>query len=110
MDGDEGIVSAIGHGLQIAGDAAVGFGVLGFSEAAGDLLLDLAHAQVAFGAVVRERGVRVAGELAATARRDLGHLVEFGALRRTGQLKGTRYWLAHSRATPDGTNPPEEAF
>ena len=30
---------------------------------------------------------------AATARRDLAHLVELGALRRTGQLKGTRYWL-----------------
>ncbi len=30
---------------------------------------------------------------AATARRDLGHLVELGALHRTGQLKGTRYWL-----------------
>ena len=34
----------------------------------------------------------------ATAGRDLAHLVEVGALRRTGQLKGTRYWLAH---TPD---------
>ncbi|MCX7056519.1 MAG: hypothetical protein NTZ79_04810 [Proteobacteria bacterium] len=34
------------------------------------------------------------GAPAATARRDLGRLVELGALRRTGQLKGTRYWLA----------------
>jgi Fic family protein len=33
------------------------------------------------------------GVPAATVRRDLGHLVELGALRRTGQLKGTRYWL-----------------
>jgi hypothetical protein len=37
LDGDEGVVSAIGHGLQVAGDAAVGLGVEGFSEAAGDL-------------------------------------------------------------------------
>ncbi len=36
------------------------------------------------------------GAPAATARRDLSHLVELGALRRTGQLKGTRYWLAHA--------------
>jgi Fic family protein len=36
------------------------------------------------------------GAPAATARRDLAHLVELGALRRTGQLKGTRYWLAHA--------------
>jgi Fic family protein len=36
------------------------------------------------------------GAPAATARRDLGHLVELGALRRTGQLKGTRYWLVHA--------------
>jgi Fic family protein len=35
------------------------------------------------------------GAPAATARRDLGHLVELGALQRTGQLKGTRYWLPH---------------
>ncbi len=36
------------------------------------------------------------GAPAATARRDLGHLVELGALRRTGRLKGTRYWLPHA--------------
>jgi Fic family protein len=30
----------------------------------------------------------------ATAGRDLNHLVELGALRKTGQLKGTRYWLS----------------
>ena len=35
---------------------------------------------------------------AATARRDLAQLVELGALRRTGQLKTTRYWLAHAKA------------
>lgn len=33
------------------------------------------------------------GAPSATASRDLAHLVELGALRRTGQLKGTRYWL-----------------
>lgn len=34
------------------------------------------------------------GAPAATARRDLGALVGLGALRRTGEFKGTRYWLA----------------
>jgi Fic family protein len=33
------------------------------------------------------------GAPAATATRDLAQLVELGALRRSGQLKGTRYWL-----------------
>jgi Fic family protein len=33
------------------------------------------------------------GAPAATATRDLSHLVELRALRRTGQLKSTRYWL-----------------
>jgi Fic family protein len=37
----------------------------------------------------------------ATAGRDLAGLVEIGALRRTGQLKGTRYWLPFSA---QGTN------
>jgi Fic family protein len=36
----------------------------------------------------------ITGAPAATARRDLGQLVELGALRRTGQLKSTRYWLS----------------
>lgn len=40
------------------------------------------------------------GAPAATARRDLGQLVELGALRRTGQRKGTRYWLPHGPVGP----------
>jgi len=43
------------------------------------------------------------GATAATATRDLGALVELGALRRTGQLKGTRYWLPHG---PTGASLP----
>ncbi|MGE0113798.1 MAG: Fic family protein [Steroidobacteraceae bacterium] len=39
----------------------------------------------------------ITGAPAATARRDLAHLVELGALVRTGQLKGTRYWLPFKR-------------
>ena len=35
----------------------------------------------------------ITGAPAATARRDLAHLVELDALMRTGRLKGTRYWL-----------------
>ena len=50
----------MGHGLEVAGDAAIGLGVFTGTEAAGDLLLDLAHAQVALGTVVGERHV---GEL-----------------------------------------------
>jgi Fic family protein len=41
------------------------------------------------------------GAPAATAGRDLAHLVELGALKRTGQLKGTRYWLAHAAISVD---------
>jgi Fic family protein len=40
----------------------------------------------------------ITGAPAATARRDLAHLVELGALRRTGQLKSTRYWLAFDKS------------
>lgn len=35
----------------------------------------------------------ITGAPPATARRDLGALVELGALRRTGEKRGTRYWL-----------------
>jgi Fic family protein len=38
------------------------------------------------------------GATPATAGRDLGQLVELGALRRTGRLKGTRYWLFHAHS------------
>lgn len=41
----------------------------------------------------------ITGAPAATARRDLAHLVELGALLRTGQLKSTRYWLAFDKST-----------
>jgi Fic family protein len=42
------------------------------------------------------------GAPAATATRDLAQLVELGALRRTGQLKGTRYWLPFAVNDPSG--------
>ena len=45
------------------------------------------------------------GAPAATARRDLVQLVKLGALRRTGLLKGTRYWLPHGR-WPGADTPP----
>ena len=62
MDSDERIIAAVCHGLRVAGDAALGFGVLGLAEAAGDFLLDLAYAKVPLGAIVRERHVLVGGE------------------------------------------------
>ena len=55
-------MALVGHGLQIARDAAEGLGELGLAEATGDFLHDLAHAQVSLGAVVREGDVRVLGE------------------------------------------------
>ncbi len=60
MDGSQRIVALVGHGLEIAGDSAVSLGVTEGSEAAGDLLLDLGHADIALGAGVGERGI--AGE------------------------------------------------
>ncbi len=42
----------------------------------------------------------ITGALSATATRDLAELVELGALRREGELKGTRYYLA-IEAGPD---------
>jgi len=70
--GNEGIGSAVDQGLELARDTAVGFGVLAVAEAAGDLLLDLVHAQVALHSVMprsvlcRAGGVRaekIAGSL-----------------------------------------------
>jgi Fic family protein len=47
------------------------------------------------GGLSASKYMAITGAPPATARRDLGHLVELGGLRRTGQLKGTRYWLPH---------------
>ncbi len=60
--GGQRIVALVGHGLEIAGDSAVGLGVAEGSEAPGDLLLDLGHTDIALGAVIGERGIGVAGE------------------------------------------------
>ena len=43
--------------------------------------------------------VTLTGAAPATARRDLNDLVTLDALRRTGQLKSTRYWLPFGQAT-----------
>jgi Fic family protein len=47
------------------------------------------------GGLSASKYMALTGAPPATAGRDLMHLVELGALRRTGQLKGTRYWLTH---------------
>jgi len=44
------------------------------------------------------------GAPAAAARRDFDHPVELGALRRTGQLNGMRYWLPHQLPRPGAAN------
>ncbi|MCX7058179.1 MAG: Fic family protein [Proteobacteria bacterium] len=48
------------------------------------------------GGLSASKYMALTGAPPATAGRDLMHLVELGALRRTGQLKGTRYWLTHA--------------
>ena len=62
MDSDEWVVALVGSGLKMARDATVGLGELGATEAAGYLLVDLAHAQVALGTIVCEWNVPVSGE------------------------------------------------
>jgi Fic family protein len=44
----------------------------------------------------------ITGATAATARRDLAELVVLGAFARTGQQKGTRYWLTFARRDAQG--------
>lgn len=46
----------------------------------------------------------ITGAPPATARRDLVELVALGALRRTGELRGTRYWLAFETSGKAGEN------
>jgi len=55
------------------------------------------------GGLSASKYMALTGAPAATARRDLASLVELGALRRTGQLKGTRYWLISGRAVANTT-------
>jgi len=45
------------------------------------------------GGMSAEKYLAITGTSRATATRDLQDLVELGALRRTGERKGTRYWL-----------------
>jgi Fic family protein len=45
------------------------------------------------GGLSADNYMKITGASPATARRDLGQLVELGALRRTGEKRGTRYWL-----------------
>ncbi|MDQ6972950.1 MAG: Fic family protein [Mariprofundaceae bacterium] len=45
------------------------------------------------GGLSAENYIRITGTSRATATRDLRHLLDIGALTRTGTLKSTRYWL-----------------
>lgn len=60
------------------------------------------------GGLSASKYMALTGAPPATAGRDLMHLVELGALRRTGQLKGTRYWLTHAPIVTDGGHRTEE--
>ena len=60
------------------------------------------------GGLSASKYMALTGAPPATAGRDLMHLVELGALRRTGQLKGTRYWLTHAPNVTDGGHRTEE--
>jgi Fic family protein len=50
------------------------------------------------GGLSAEKYTSIAKCSRATTTRDLTDLVSMGALERTGQLKGTRYWLALTQA------------
>ena len=60
--GDQWVVAECGHGLQIARDSTVGVCKGYGSEASGDLLLDLGHADITLASVVGERGVGAPGK------------------------------------------------
>ena len=45
------------------------------------------------GGLSAENYINLTGTSRATATRDLQQLIEMGALTRTGERKGTRYWL-----------------
>ena len=62
LNSDEWIIALIGHGLEVAGDAAIGLGESLCTKATGDLLFDLAHSQIALGTVVGEGDVRELGK------------------------------------------------
>ena len=89
LHGDQGVAAAVRHGLKAAGDSAVGRGALSRSGAPRRLPLDLAHAQVALGAVVCECDVRVLGK------RRRGALVTLHAL---PQVAGVRFGGASGRS------------
>ncbi len=54
------------------------------------------------GGLSASKYMAITGAPPATAGRDLMHLVALGALRRTGELKGTRYWLPHAQVVTGG--------
>ena len=58
----EGVVALLAHGGEIATDAAEVVRPGGAAEAAGDLLLDFEHAQVALGQIVVEGHAKVMQE------------------------------------------------
>ena len=66
MQGDGGggqwVVAECRHGLQIARDSTVGVCKGYGSEASGDLLLDLGHADIALGPVVGEGSIGASGK------------------------------------------------
>ena len=45
------VATLVGHGLQVAGNAAVGLGELDLTEPGGDCLFHFAHLQIALGAI-----------------------------------------------------------
>lgn len=52
----------------------------------------------------RQHYQSITGAPPATARRDLVELVALGGLRRTGELRGARYWLAFETSGKGGEN------
>ena len=60
--GDQGVVAECGHGLEVAGDATASMCKSYGSEASGDLLFDLGHANFALATIILERSVGAPGK------------------------------------------------
>lgn len=87
MDTDEWVDALVGHSLQGIGLRAVGLCELGLAQPAGPFLLDVAHAQISLGAVVRAGDVGVSGEQqrgAHVLRRAFRDVMDIGFLRLRG--------------------------
>ncbi len=62
MNSCERVIAFIGHGLQIARDAAMGMGIDFGSKASGHFLLHLSHSQITLSSVIGKCDDRITGK------------------------------------------------